>query len=494
MVEAAATRLADVLGTLSSAADLAAGVPMETSLRVSVLSTALAVRVGLSSQQQHDAYYAGLLRHLGCTGLSYEAGGLSGGGDDHAGQRLIEVLDLSQHSEPDQRRMVAALRGVCQQALSLASDLGMSEGVVRALGQLHERFDGRGVEGLQGGGVDSVARTLHVAMLAETLYREGGWRRVTEELERRCGSHLDPEICALFLSDSSHFVPLLNAPSLWDAYLDAEPCVPARISEERLDAVALAFARYTDLKCPIMIGHSPAVSALAVEAASIDGLDAELIPGLRHAGLLHDLGLVSVPNGILEKPAPLTAVEWERLRLHAYFTDRILARVPAFAWAARVAGFHHERLDASGYPCGVSPATTDRAARLLACADTYHALIETRHHRGALEPSAAANILRTQAREGSLCARSVDAVLAAAGHGDSVVRPAPTRPLPAGLTPREAEVLVQVARGYTSKEVAVQLAMSTRTVQHHLEHIYAKLGVSTRAAAALFAVRNELLT
>ena len=490
MAEAAATRLADVLGTLSSAADLAAGVPTETSLRVCVLSTTLAVRLGLSTQQQHDVYYAGLLRHLGCTGLSHEAGSLSGG-DDHASQRLIEVLDLSQHAAPEQDRMIAALRGVCQQALSLASDLGMSEGVVRVLGQLHERFDGRGIDGLQGDGVDIVARALHVAMLTETLYRQGGWNRVTEELERRSGAQLDPEICALVLTDSRHFLPLLNATSLWDAFLDSEPCGPAQISSERLDAVALAFARYTDLKCPIMLGHSPAVSALAVQAASLDGLDAELIPGLRHAGLLHDLGLASVPNGILEKPAPLTALEWERLRLHAYFTDRILARLPAFAWVARVAGFHHERVDASGYPRGVSPAATDRAARLLACADSYQALIETRYHRSALEPTAAANVLRTQAREGSLCARSVDAVLAAAGHDDSTPRARPL--LPAGLTPREAEVLVQVARGYTSKEVATQLAVSTRTVQHHLEHIYAKLGVSTRAAAALFAVRNELL-
>jgi HD-GYP domain-containing protein (c-di-GMP phosphodiesterase class II)/DNA-binding CsgD family transcriptional regulator len=491
-MEAAATRLADVLGTLSSAADLAAGVPTETSLRVCMLSTALAVRFGLSTQQQRDVYYAGLLRHLGCTGLSHEAGSLSGG-DDHASQRFMEVLDLSQHPEPAQRQMIAALRGVCQQALSLASDLGMSEGVVRVLGQLHERFDGRGIEGLRGDGLDSVARTLHVAMLTETLYRQGGWSRVTEELARRSGAQLDPEICALVVTNSSYFLPILDATSLWDAYLDSEPSAPAQISDEQLDAAALAFARYTDLKCPIMLGHSPAVASLVVQAASIDGLEAELVPGLRHAALLHDLGLASVPNGILEKPAPLTVVEWERLRLHAYFTDRILARLPAFAWVARVAGFHHERVDASGYPRGVSPAATERAARLLACADSYQALIENRYHRSALEPTAAANILRTQARDGSLCARSVNAVLAAAGHDDSTPRAQPVRSLPGGLTQREAEVLVHVARGYTSKEVATQLAISTRTVQHHLEHIYAKLGVSTRAAAALFAVRNELL-
>jgi len=491
MAEAAISRLADVLGALSSAADLAAGVPAETSLRVCILSTALAGRLGLSGEQTSDVYYAGLLRHLGCTGLAHEVAGRAGG-DDHEGQRFVDGLDLSTVSEPERPLFAKALGGVCQQALTLAADLSMSPGVVLTLGQLHERYDGRGVAELQGDAIDVVARTLHVAMLAETLHRQGGWSRVKEEIQRRCGAHLDPEIAKLFLVDSSYFFPMLTASSLWDVYLDAEPGAPAQISGQQLDAVALAFARYTDLKSPIMLGHSPAVAALVVKAAALDGLDSELFASLRHAGLLHDLGLVSVPNGILEKPAPLTAPEWERLRLHAYFTDRILGRVPAFAWVARVAGFHHERLDASGYPRGVSPAATDRAARLLACADSYQALTEARAHRPAFEPATAAKVLKDQAHGGRLCPRAVDAVLAAANQG--IAPSAPARPLPAGLTPREAEVLVQVARGYTSKEVAAQLELSTRTVQHHLEHIYAKLGVSTRAAAALFAVRNELLT
>ncbi len=493
MVEAAATRLADVLGALSCAADLAAGVPMETSLRVCLLASALATRLGLSEQQTRDCFYAGLLRHLGCTGLAHEVAGRAGG-DDHEGQRFVDGFDLSTLAEPERLLMAAALGGVCQQALTLAADLSMSPGVVLTLGQLHERFDGRGVSGLQGEGVSIVARALHVAMLAETLFRQGGWSRVQEEIQRRCGTHLDPKIGELLLASSSHFLPLLSASSLWEPFLDAEPGAPAQISLAQLDAVAMAFARYTDLKSPVMLGHSPAVAALVVKAATLGGLESELLGSLRHAGLLHDLGLVSVPNGILEKPAPLNALEWERLRLHAYFTDRILSRVPAFTWVARVAGFHHERLDASGYPRGISPAATDRAARLLACADSYQALTEARAHRAAFEPKAAAEILRAQARDGCLCARSVEAVLAAADPAQGEAPLTPARPLPAGLTPREAEVLVQVARGYTSKEVATQLALSTRTVQHHLEHIYAKLGVSTRAAAALFAVRNELLS
>jgi HD-GYP domain-containing protein (c-di-GMP phosphodiesterase class II) len=494
MAEILATRLADVLGALSAATDLATGVPMETSLRLCTLATALGAELGLGEDERGDTYYSALLRHLGCTAISHEAASV-GGGDDHAHQVRMEDLDRSQLDEPARRHSTEVLLGVCNQAVSLASDLGMGSGVLRALGQMHERFDGLGVLGLRGEAIDPVARTLHVAMLVEVLHRQGGRDRALDEVRRRRGEQLDPAICDLFLADARAFWPLVESTSVWDSYLEAEPGARHLISEPRLDAVALAFARYTDLKTPALLGHSPAVATLVVAAAAEDGLDPGLIEGLRRAALLHDLGLVSVPNGILEKPGPLTPTEWERVRLHAYYTDRVLGRVPALAWVARVASYHHERCDESGYPRCVAPAVTDRATRLLACADSYRALTEARPYRAAFAPAAAATILRTEAREGRLCPRAVDSVLAAAGERSRSSAPPPAEPrLPAGLTPREAEVLVHVARGLTSKEVATVLSISTRTVQHHLEHVYAKAGVSTRAAAALFAVRNDLLS
>jgi HD-GYP domain-containing protein (c-di-GMP phosphodiesterase class II) len=278
---------------------------------------------------------------------------------------------------------------------------------------------------------------------------------------------------------------------LWDVYLDAEPGAARLITDARLEAVALGFARYTDLKVPCFLGHSPAVAELAVAAGEREGLSAEALANLRHAGLLHDLGLASVPNGILEKRGPLTPAEWDRLRLHAYYTDRILARVPALSAAQHIARAHHERCDASGYPRGVAPHLDERAARILAAADMYCALTEARPHRAASTATRAAELLAVEARAKRLCPRAVDCVIAAAG-----VRPAPRgnqTSRPNGLTAREIEVLVHVARGLTSKEVATQLAISTRTAQHHLEHIYEKIGVTTRAAAALYAVRHELV-
>ena len=128
-------------------------------------------------------------------------------------------------------------------------------------------------------------------------------------------------------------------------------------------------------------------------------------------------------------------------------------------------------------------------AQLLAAADVYTALREDRPHRAALDEGEARRLLVEEADTGRLDRRAVDAVLAAAGHRvppTSVARPA-------GLTEREVDVLRLAARGYTNRAVATRLGISAKTVGHHLEHIYAKAGVTTRAGATLFAVEHGLL-
>lgn len=487
---AVGTRLADVLGALSAATDLAAGVPLDTALRLCVLTTALGRAHGATPEALADLYFAALLRHLGCTSISHEVADL-GAGDDLTAQAGIDGTDVSQF-EPTERQRAGVLFGlVCDQAESLAADLGMSPGVQRVLAQLHERYDGGGIVGLRGEDIEQNARILHVAMLLEVSHRRGGRQRALEEVAQRRGNQLDPGVCDVVAREAAALWPLLETTLLWDVYLDAEPGAPRLIAGARLDGVALGFARYTDLKVPCFLGHSPAVAELAVAAGVREGLSGEALADLRRAGWLHDLGLASVPNGILEKPGPLTPAEWDRLRLHAYYTDRILARVPSLSAAAQAARAHHERCDASGYPRAVAPHVDERAARILAAADMYRALTEVRPHRPPSTATRAAELLAVEAKEKRLCSRAVDSVIAAAG-----VRPAPRdseQSRPDGLTAREIEVLVRVARGLTSKEVATQLAISTRTAQHHLEHIYEKIGVTTRAAAALYAVRHELL-
>jgi HD-GYP domain-containing protein (c-di-GMP phosphodiesterase class II) len=214
----------------------------------------------------------------------------------------------------------------------------------------------------------------------------------------------------------------------------------------------------------------------------------ETIGELRCAAWLHDLGRVGVSSAVWEKPGPLTSGEWEQVRLHSYHTERLLARIPALAELARTASSDHERLDGSGYHRGASGAQLPRVARVLAVADSWCAMTEPRSYRPALTTTEAADVLRREANAGRLAGEAVDAVLESVGE--------PARPVaeaPAGLTTREVEVLRMLARGMTNKQTGQQLEISPKTVGRHVESIYSKIGASTRAAAALFAVEHDLL-
>jgi DNA-binding CsgD family transcriptional regulator len=210
---------------------------------------------------------------------------------------------------------------------------------------------------------------------------------------------------------------------------------------------------------------------------------------VRLAGLLHDVGRLSVPTGIWNKPGPLSRSEWERVRLHAYHAERVLAQTPLLAAVARIAGTHHERLDGTGYHRGAAAAQITMPARLLAAADTYHALCEDRPHRRALAADEAAGELQRMAQAGALDRDAVRAVCEAAGHRVKKR----SGGWPAGLSDREVEVLRLLARGQSEKQIAKALFISPGTVHTHVVHIYEKIEVSTRAGAALFAMEHDLL-
>jgi HD-GYP domain-containing protein (c-di-GMP phosphodiesterase class II) len=210
---------------------------------------------------------------------------------------------------------------------------------------------------------------------------------------------------------------------------------------------------------------------------------------LRRAGLVHDLGRVSVSAAVWGKEGALTRDEWEKVRLHPYYTERVLSRPAALARLGQLASTHHERLDGGGYHRATAGAALSRPARILAAADGYRARIEPRPHRPALAPDDAAASLRDDVRDGRLDADAVSAVLEAAGHGAGRRR----RTQVAGLTDRELDVLPLVARGQSIREIAHTLTISPKTADAHLQHIYSKLGVSTRAGATLFAVQHGLL-
>ena len=324
---------------------------------------------------------------------------------------------------------------------------------------------------------------MTVARVAVVFLAIGGLAAARAELRRRAGGHLDPALVSRFDDAADGLCAGLSDASPWQAYLDAEPglwLVDVPATGPLFDA----FALMADLKSGYFAGHSQGVATLATAAARAAGADDATTERVRGAALLHDLGRVAVPTGVWDRPGPLGVAEWEQVRLHSYWTDRVLRRSAVLAPLADIAGRVHERLDGSGYHRGNASAPAE--ACWLAAADVYRACREDRPHRAAMDSDAARQVLLDDVAQGRLDRAAVDAVLAAAGQ------PAVPPAADDSLSPREHEVLRLLVRGLSNKVIARELGISPRTVQHHTIHIYGKTGVQSRAGAALWAVEHGL--
>jgi HD-GYP domain-containing protein (c-di-GMP phosphodiesterase class II) len=290
------------------------------------------------------------------------------------------------------------------------------------------------------------------------------------------------------LGQSACLLGDFDAVDAWGVVIRGCAPLDSAMDEAGLQAALRTFADYADVKSPWFLGHSRAVGALAAEAAQRMGLPAETVEIVEHAGLVCRLGGIGVSAATWARPGPLSSIEWERVRTVPYLTERVLAHQPRLAAIGAIASMVYERLDGSGYPRGLSGSAISLAARVLAAAEVFQALREDRPHRASLGPAEARAVLLGMASAGRLEAAAVNAVLAAAGHQ---VRRRPS--LIAGLSPREVEVLALLARGLSNKQIAARLSVSARTVGSHIEHIYTKIGVSARGAAAMYAMRHGLV-
>jgi HD-GYP domain-containing protein (c-di-GMP phosphodiesterase class II) len=509
-------RLADLLVALSLVADLGMGHAPEEAVSACFLATGLARRLGLSEPEVSDVYYTTLLRFTGCTAYAHEDAQLSAGDDvamraagaardfgNFRDMAAFFLFDLARDA-PLPRRAGAVLRTLaqgqrgtdemfrshCEVAIMLARRLGLGSNVQQALQHAFERWDGQGSpQQLRQDMVAAPARFAQVAYKGILFYRLGGIEAACTVVRQMAGGGLDPAIAAAFLEHGPHLLGELADLDACQAVLDSEPEPHRQVTASGLDDVARAFADVTDLKVPFLRGHARGVAELAVAAArQLKWAEAE-VTTLHRAALLHDIGRVGVANGLWEKPGPLTRHEWEQVRLHPYHTERILSCSPALADLAPLAGMHHERLDGSGYYRQATAATIPPAARILAAADTYEAMTQARPYRPALAADAAAGELLVGVKQGQFDGAAVQAVLAGAGQTQASRR----RVWPAGLSDREVEVLILLTRGATNKQVAAELNISPKTVGHHVQHIYDKINVSTRAGAAMFAMEQGLV-
>lgn len=498
-----APRRAELLASLSLAADLGMGQPLEHGLRSCLLATRLGEAAGLGARELNDVFHVSLLRWIGCTANSHEVAASLG--DDLGARTEMALLDVTQPEAVAAfiRRHSASPAGAlplrsadwptlatahCETADQLAGWLDLGATVRRALGQVFERWDGGGLpHGLAGEHIEIAARLTRLAGDLEMLQRTAGPDFALRAIASRASSVYDPFLAQVSRRHGEGLLAEIARVRAWPAVLESEPAGAERVDGDRLDRALLAMADFADLKSPWFTGHSRAVADLAAAAGAALGLPTSDQSTLRAAGLVQDLGRVGISNATWERPGPLDDREWESVRLHPYLTERTLIRSPFLSSLVETACAHHERLDGSGYHRRVDARTLPLTARVLAAADAYQAMREDRPHRPALSADAAAAELDRAVARRQLDPDAVRGILVAAGRAPG------RRRGPAQLTPREIDVITLLGRGLTNRGIAERLVISTKTVSRHLEHVYTKLGVSTRGSATLVAMQYGLL-
>ncbi|WP_082950282.1 MULTISPECIES: HD domain-containing phosphohydrolase [unclassified Mycobacterium] len=504
---------AELLAALSVAIDLGLGQPAEHMLRAALIATRLADRLGLDTDERDCTYYTTLIMWIGCHADSHEYARWFGddiavrhdsylvdwsglpylrflAGNVGRGQPLTHRLSVMATLFANARGHISRLiHSHCTSAAVLADRMGLGPDVQAAVAFAFERYDGGGLPaGARGDEIPIQMRIAQLADMVEVHHRTYGVAGAEAMVRDRRGGQFDPQVADAFLRHGEQILAGPQAGDSWAAALAAAPDRDQRLDDRSLDALLVALGDFVDLKCPFTLGHSRAVARLAGDAARAAGVDADAVALTRRAGHVHDLGRIGVSNQIWSREGPLTASEFERVRLHPYLTVRILNQVPGLRQLAEVAGNHHECLDGSGYPRGLAGSALGLPDRILAAAVCYQSACEPRPYREQMSPDAAARRLRGRARAGELESVAVEAVLHAAGQ--PAQRP---KMRPDGLTPREIEVLCLVARGASNKDIAASLVISEKTARNHVERTYAKIGVSNRIGASMYALRNGLV-
>jgi HD-GYP domain-containing protein (c-di-GMP phosphodiesterase class II) len=513
-------RLGEFVATLALAQDNAFGQPLESQLRSCLLATWTCDAAGFDKEVRDTTYWVALLRYVGCTGHAHEVATVFGDEIAIRAQTLVhdaanpaEVMrdviafataGRAQEERDEIVRMIQQtarewavhnFASGCEVADMLVQRLDFGPGVREALRFTFERWNGNGYPAhARGDAIPMAMRVVHLSHDMEAIGRLFSPTHALAAAHERRDRTYDPTLVDLFLAHGSRWFERLDRTDPWDAVLDLEPEPRRMLNGAELDNALTVVADFVDLKSPFMAGHSRRCAELSADAARLLGFTEDAIARLRRAALVHDFGTTGVPNSIWDKPGPLTRAEFDRVELHPMLTEQMLRRSPALAALNPVASAHHEKSDGSGYHKRVGSDGADPGAGVLAATEIYIGLTTERADRPPFSAEDAAAELRRLASQGVLEPRASHAVLVAAGHGEPAATASTRARHPGGLSRREVDVLRLAARGLTTQAIADRLYISPKTADHHIQHIYDKIGVSTRAAAALWAMQHAVVS
>jgi HD-GYP domain-containing protein (c-di-GMP phosphodiesterase class II) len=508
-------RLGEFIATLALAQDNAFGQPLESQLRSCLLGTWICEAAGFDQQVRDAVYWVAMLRYVGCTGHAHEVATVFGdeiairaqslvhdAGNPAEVMRDVMAYATAGHTPEEAEQITKVIQETghqwavhnfasgCEVASMLVERLNFGDAIREALGFTFERWSGSGFPThAKGEAIPLPMRVVHLSHDMEAIGRLFSPEKAIESARDRRDRTYDPVLADVFVAHGAEWFGRLAATEPWDAVLDLEPKPRKMLEGEALENALLVAADFIDMKSPYMGGHSRRCAELSAAAARALGFSDDAVTTLRRAALVHDFGTTGVSNSILDKRGPLTRAEFDRIEHHPMLTEQMLRR-SALAALNPVASAHHEKCDGSGYHKRVKATEGEPGACVLAAVEIYVGLTTERADRVAFAAEEAAAELRRLAQQGVLENRAVQAVLAAAGHATD----SPGRAQhPGGLSARELDVLRLAARGLTTQEIADRLFISPKTADHHIQHIYNKIDVSTRAAAALWAMQNAVV-
>lgn len=398
---------------------------MGHSVRSCILGMRIAAEIGLEIETKGNLYYALLMKDAGCSSNAsrlyqlFESDEIQAKRDvkvtdwtrvtyeslqfafSHVRsgkpwcERMAGLLKVAAHHDRNSRQMVQIR---CERGATIARRIGMTEDTAQAILCLDEHWNGRGhPDGLQGGQIPVLARIMSLCQTLEVFCARRGPGAAIQMAQERSGRWFDPQLvrAAAALAKRGALWGGLYEDDVKERAIEMEPFGRFLIADEpRLDDICEAFAEVIDAKSPFTYQHSTGVARAAVSIAHGLDFSPRDVTMIRRAALLHDIGKLSVPNSILEKPGKPTEAEWEVIRRHPYYTQQILQKISGFEELTYVASSHHERLDGAGYFLGLTASDLTLPARIICVADVFDALAAKRPYRDALPLETVYRIMR----------------------------------------------------------------------------------------------------
>ncbi len=421
-------RLSEIISALSYALDLTEGQPMGHSVRTCVIGMRIGEQMRLGIEDLSDLYYTLLLKDAGCSSNASRLFHIISA-DEIRAKRDVKLTDwtrvgweslqyaishvapglpflermqkLFQVAATQQQDSCTLVKIRCERGAVIAKQLGFSEDVAAGIYSLDEHWNGRGYPaGLRHEEIPIFSRIANLSQTLDVFLTARGPEAAIDAARRRSGRWFDPEMvkAAASLAGNGALWSGLDNKDLIEKVMALEPEKRRmKATEDTIDNICTAFAEVIDAKSPFTYRHSAGVADAAVEIARWFNMSAKEQKLLRRAALLHDIGKLSVPNAILEKPAKLDGREWKVVKDHPYYTLQILKKIPGFDRLSEDAAAHHEKLDGSGYWRGWGADQMSRYARILAVADIFDALHAKRPYRDAMPLEKVFAILRQDA-------------------------------------------------------------------------------------------------